>query len=330
MSGFPTQRPRRLRATPALRRLVRETTLGAADLIAPLFVKDGIAEPQPISSMPGHVQHTLESLRKEVAAVAALGIPAVVLFGIPAEKDATGSGADAEDGIVQRALRDLRADVGDGLVLIADLCLDEYTDHGHCGVLDDEGRVDNDRTLERYRSIAVSQANAGAHMVAPSGMMDGQVAAIRGALDDDGRDQVAIMAYAAKFASAFYGPFREAAECAPQFGDRAQYQMDPANADEAVREAQADIAEGADIVMVKPALPYLDVIRAVKQATRFPVAAFSVSGEYAMLKAGAQNGWIDERRVALEMLTGIRRAGADMILTYLAKDIAPILNDGEI
>ena len=327
MSGFPTQRPRRLRATPALGRLVRETTLDAGDLIAPLFVKDGIAEPQPISSMPGQVQHTLESLRKEVAAIATLGIPAVVLFGIPATKDAAGSGADAEDGIVQRALRDLRADVGDDLVLIADLCLDEYTDHGHCGVLDDAGRVENDRTLERYRSIAVSQADSGAHMVAPSGMMDGQVAAIRDALDRAGQTDVAIMAYAAKFASAFYGPFRDAAECAPQFGDRAQYQMDPANADEAVREAQADITEGADIVMVKPALPYLDVIRAVKEATRFPVAAFNVSGEYAMLKAAAQAGWIDEKRVALEILTAIKRAGADIILTYSAVDAARWLQD---
>jgi porphobilinogen synthase len=330
MSGFPIQRPRRLRATPALRRLARETTLGAGDLIAPLFVKEGIAEPQPIASMPGQVQHTLESLRKEVAEIAALGIPAVVLFGIPAAKDAAGSGADADDGIVQRALRDLRSDVGDDVVLIADLCLDEYTDHGHCGVLDESSRVDNDRTLERYRSIAISQGSAGAHVVAPSGMMDGQVGAIRGALDEAGQSDIAIMAYAAKFASAFYGPFREAAECAPQFGDRAQYQMDPANADEAVREAQADIAEGADIVMVKPALPYLDVIRAVKEATRFPVAAFNVSGEYAMLKAAAQNGWLDERRVVAEALTGIRRAGADMILTYFAKDIAPTLNAGEI
>ena len=330
MSGFPTQRPRRLRATPALRRLARETALGPGDLIAPLFVKEGIAEPQPIASMPGQVQHTLESLRKEVAEIATLGIPAVVLFGIPAYKDAVGSPADAEDGIIQRALRDLRSDVGDDLVLIADLCLDEYTDHGHCGVLDDAGRVDNDRTLERYRTIAISQADAGAHVVAPSGMMDGQVAAIRGALDDAGQLDIAIMAYAAKFASAFYGPFRDAAESAPQFGDRSQYQMDPANADEAVREAQTDIAEGADIVMVKPALPYLDVIRAVKEATRFPVAAFNVSGEYAMLKAAAQNGWLDERRVVIEALTGIRRAGADMILTYFAKDIAPTLNAGEI
>jgi porphobilinogen synthase len=328
MSRFPTSRPRRLRATPALRRLARETTVETGDLIAPLFVKEAIAEPQPIASMPGQVQHTLESLRKDVAEIASLGIPAIALFGVPAEKDPTGSQADREDGIVQRALRELRSDVGDDLVLIADLCLDEYTDHGHCGVLTEDGRVDNDSTLERYRSIAVAQANAGAHVVAPSGMMDGQVAAIREALDGAGRDEVAIMAYAAKFASAFYGPFRDAAECAPQFGDRKAYQMDPANADEAVREAQTDIDEGADIVMVKPALPYLDVIRAVKEATRFPLAAYNVSGEYAMLKAAAQNGWLDERRVVLETLTGIRRAGADMILTYFAKDVAHMLDEG--
>jgi porphobilinogen synthase len=303
--------------------------MGVDDLIAPLFVKDGITEPQPIASMPGQVQHTVESLRKDVAEIATLGIPAVMLLGIPAFKDAIGSGADREDGIVQRSLRELRSDVGDDLVLIADLCLDEYTDHGHCGVLDDDGRVDNDQTLERYRSIAVSQADAGAHMVAPSGMMDGQVAAIRSALDGNGRTDVAMMAYAAKFASSFYGPFREAAECAPQFGDRTAYQMDPANADEAIREAQSDIEEGADIVMVKPALAYLDLIRAVKETTRFPLAAYNVSGEYAMLKAAAQNGWLDERRVVIEVLTGIRRAGADMILTYFAKDVAPTLKAGD-
>jgi porphobilinogen synthase len=330
MSRFPTSRPRRLRATPALRRLARETTLSVDGLIAPLFVKEGISEPQPIRSMPGQFQHTLESLRKEVAEIASLGIPAVVLFGVPAEKDATGTQADRADGITQRALRELRSDVGDDVALIADLCLDEYTDHGHCGVLTEDGRVDNDLTLERYRSIAVSQAAAGAHFVAPSGMMDGQVAAIRSALDAAAYDDVAIMAYAAKFASAFYGPFREAAECAPQFGDRTAYQMDPANVDEAVREAIADIDEGADVVMVKPALPYLDVIRAVKDATRFPLAAYNVSGEYSMLKAAAQNGWLDERRSVLESLTGIRRAGADMILTYFAKDAASYLKDGEI
>jgi porphobilinogen synthase len=329
MPRFPIARSRRLRATPALRRLVRETTLGVDDLVAPLFVKEGIADAEPIGSMPGQSQHTLESLRKEVSEIAALGIPAVVLFGVPAEKDGRGSGADREDGIVQRSLRELRSDVGDEVVLIADLCLDEYTDHGHCGVLTGDGRVDNDATLERYRSIAASQAAAGAHIVAPSGMMDGQVAAIRDALDIGGFAETPIMAYAAKFASAFYGPFREAAECAPRFGDRAAYQMDPPNADEAVREVLADVEEGADIVMVKPALPYLDVVRAVREATRVPVAAYHVSGEYSMLKAAAERGWLDERRAIVESLTSIRRAGADIILTYLAKQAAPVLKNGD-
>jgi porphobilinogen synthase len=322
MSTFPAWRARRLRRTPALRRLVAETALSIDDLVAPLFVKEGIDEPQPIPSMPGQSQHTLESLRKEVAEIAALGIPGVILFGVPAGKDARGSGADADDGIVQRALRELGGEAGDDVVLIADLCLDEYTDHGHCGVLTEDGDVDNDATLDRYRSIAVAQADAGAHLVAPSGMMDGQVAAIRGALDDSGHLETPIMAYAAKFASAFYGPFRDAAECAPRFGDRAGYQMDPPNAHEAVREALADIDEGADIVMVKPALPYLDVVRAVADAVRAPVAAYSVSGEYAMLKGAAANGWLDERTAMLEALTSIKRAGADLILTYFAKDAA--------
>ncbi|MGH2784573.1 MAG: porphobilinogen synthase [Actinomycetota bacterium] len=330
MPRFPIARSRRLRATPALRRLVRETTLGVDDLVAPLFVKEGITDPQAISSLPGQSQHTLESLRKEVAEIARLGVPAVVLFGIPAEKDAHGSGADREDGIVQRAVRELRSDVGDEVVLITDLCLDEYTDHGHCGVLTEDGRVDNDATLERYRSIAASQAAAGAHVVAPSGMMDGQVAAIRGALDDGGFADTAIMAYAAKFASSFYGPFRDAAECAPRFGDRASYQMDPPNAAEAVREALADIDEGADIVMVKPALPYLDVVRAVRDAVRVPVAAYNVSGEYAMLKAAAERGWLDEGRAIVESLTAIKRAGADIILTYFATEAAPILKNGDV
>ena len=330
MPRFPTARPRRLRATPALRRLVRETAVGVDDLVAPLFVKSGIAEPQPIPSMPGQSQHSLESLRKEVAEIASLGIKGVILFGIPSVKDPRGSGADDEDGIVQRALRELRSDVGDDVALIADLCLDEYTDHGHCGVLTGDGRVDNDATLERYRSIAISQAAAGAHVIAPSGMMDGQVAAIRSALDGAGATGTTIMAYAAKFASAFYGPFRDAAECAPRFGDRASYQMDPPNADEAVREALADIEEGADVVMVKPALPYLDVIRAVKEATRYPVAAYNVSGEYAMVKAAAERGWLDERRAVAEAIIAIRRAGADLILTYFAKDVATMIKDGEI
>jgi len=306
--------------------LARETTFNADDLVAPLFVKEGISEPHAIASMPGHVQHSLESLRKDVAEIAGLGIPAVILFGIPAQKDALGSQADREDGIIQRALRELRVEVGDDLVLIADLCLDEYTDHGHCGVLDDEGRIDNDTTLARYRSIARAQALAGADMVAPSGMMDGQVGAIRDALDHEGFSDVAILAYAAKFASAFYAPFREAAECAPRTGDRASYQMDPANAGEAIREALADLDEGADIIMVKPALPYLDIVRAIRATTRAPLAAFQVSGEYAAIKAAAGSGWLDERAVMMESLTSIRRAGADFILTYFAKDAARILN----
>jgi porphobilinogen synthase len=307
---------------------MRETTLTPGDLVAPLFVKEGIDEPHPVSSMPGVVQHTLESCRKAIGEIASAGVPAVVLFGIPARKDGRGSGADAADGIVQRALAEAREETGDRLVLIADLCLDEYTDHGHCGVLaSDGGTIDNDATLDRYRSIAVAQAAAGADMVAPSGMMDGQVAAIRGALDDQGHLDTAILSYAAKFASSFYGPFRDAAECAPQFGDRTTYQMDPANVDEAVREVRADIDEGADMVMVKPALPYLDVIRAVKKATGFPLAAYSVSGEYAMLEAASANGWLDRDRALLEMLTGIRRAGADLIITYHALAAARLLND---
>jgi porphobilinogen synthase len=311
-----------MRRTPALRGLVRETELSPRHLIAPLFVKEGIAEPIPIASMPGQHQHTLESLRKEAAEIAGRGVVAFMLFGVPERKDLEGSEAWNPDGIAQRALRELRAELGDDHVLVADLCLDEYTDHGHCGVLDDEGQVDNDATLERYRRIAVAQAEAGAHMVGPSGMMDGQVAAIRDALDQSGHERVGILAYAAKFASSFYGPFREAAECAPRFGDRAGYQMDPPNADEAVREILADIEEGADVVMVKPALPYLDVIRRAKDATHFPMAAYNVSGEYAMVKAASLNGWIDERRAVLEVLTSIRRAGADLVLTYHAKDAA--------
>ncbi|MGZ4143696.1 MAG: porphobilinogen synthase [Actinomycetota bacterium] len=328
MPGFPASRPRRLRRTPALRRLVAETRLAVGDLVAPLFVKEGITEAHPISSMPGHVQHTLESLRKEVVEIASLGVPAVMLFGIPAEKDAVGTQSDREDGIAQRALRELRAEVGSDVVLIADLCLDEYTDHGHCGVLATDGSVDNDATLARYRSIARAQAEAGADLVAPSGMMDGQVGAIRDALDDEGFTGTGILAYAAKFASAFYGPFREAAECAPQFGDRFAYQMDPPNVDEAVREALLDIDEGADVVMVKPALPYLDVVRAIAEETGAPVAAYNVSGEYAMIKAAAANGWLDERKVMLETLIGIKRAGADFVITYFAKEAARTLQEG--
>ena len=317
-----------MRRTPALRSLIRETDLAPRHLIAPLFVKEGIAEPAPIASMPGQSQHTLESLRKEANEIAAKGVVAFMLFGIPARKDPEGSEAWNPNGIGQRGLRVLREELGDDHVVVADLCLDEYTDHGHCGVLDDEGAVDNDRTVELYRRIAVAQADAGADLVAPSGMMDGQVAAIRAALDEGGHGNTGILAYAAKFASSFYGPFREAAECAPRFGDRTGYQMDPPNADEAIREIRQDIEEGADIVMVKPALPYLDVIRRAKEETRFPLAAYNVSGEYAMVKAAAQNGWLDGRRAALEVLTSIRRAGADLILTYHAKEAADWLAEG--
>jgi porphobilinogen synthase len=322
MADFPRSRPRRLRRTPALRALIRETDLAPRHLIAPLFVKEGISEPAPIASMPGQAQHTLESLRKEAVETAGKGVNAFMLFGVPERKDSEGSEAWNPDGIAQRALRMLREELGDDHVVIADLCLDEYTDHGHCGVLDDDGNVDNDETLVRYRRIALAQAEAGSDLIGPSGMMDGQVVALRDELDANGFDRVGIMAYAAKFASAFYGPFRDAAECAPRFGDRSGYQMDPPNADEALREIRTDIDEGADIVMVKPALPYLDVIRRAKDETAFPLAAYNVSGEYAMLKAAIANGWLDERRATLEVLTSIRRAGADLILTYHAKEAA--------
>jgi len=319
--SFPTERPRRLRSRPALRRLARETQIATQDLIYPLFVRDAIDEPQPIAAMPGHHQHTLDSLTREAEAAIRVGVQSFVLFGIPAQKDAQGSEAWADDGIVQRALRRLRDAFGPDALLIADLCLCEYTDHGHCGVLEGAA-VANDRTLELYQRIAVAQAAAGADVIAPSGMMDGQVGAIRSVLDRQGFTDRAILAYAAKYASAFYGPFREAAGSTPRFGDRRGYQMDPANAREAVREARLDVDEGADIVMVKPALAFLDVIRAVADSTDVPVAAYNVSGEYAMVKAAAANGWIDERRVLREILLGIRRAGAQMILTYHAKEVA--------
>jgi porphobilinogen synthase len=322
---FPLSRPRRLRRTSVLRELARETRLSRRDLVAPLFVKEGIAEPVPISSMPGHHQHTLESLRKEAAELAGLGVPALLLFGVPAHKDAEGSQAWAPEGIVQRALRALAADLGDEVALVGDLCLCEYTDHGHCGLLRDGGSVANDATLERYARIAVAQAEAGAAVIAPSGMMDGQVGAIRAALDEAGLADTAILAYAAKYASGLYGPFREAAEGAPRFGDRSGYQMDPGNADEALREVALDVAEGADLVMVKPALAYLDVLWRVKQASGLPTAAYHVSGEYAMVKAAAERGWVDGERVMLEVLTGIRRAGADLVVTYFAREAAPLL-----
>jgi len=324
-AGYPVTRPRRLRRTPALRALVAETSLRPGQLVLPVFVKEGIGEPHPVGSMPGVVQHTRDSLRKAAAEAVTAGVGGLVLFGVPAAKDARGSAADDPDGILALALRDLAAEVGDATVLMSDLCLDEYTDHGHCGVLTGSGEVDNDATLERYRSIAVAQAAAGAHVVAPSGMMDGQVGAIRAALDVGGYPDVAICAYSAKFASAFYGPFRDAAECAPQFGDRASYQQDPRSAD-ALREVALDLAEGADIVMVKPALAYLDVISQVAALSPVPVAAYQVSGEFAMVEAAAAHGWVDRDRVIDETVTAIRRAGASIILTYWAAELARRLN----
>jgi porphobilinogen synthase len=321
-AGFPQVRPRRLRRTAAMRRLVAETSVRPADLIQPLFVKEGISEPQPVASMPGVHQHTRESLRKAAAAAVDAGAGGLILFGIPASKDARGSAADSPAGIVQLALGDLAADLGSDTVLMADLCLDEYTDHGHCGILTPAGEVDNDATLERYASIALAQARAGAHVVAPSGMMDGQVAAIRAALDTGGFGEVAICAYAAKYASAFYGPFRDAAECAPQFGDRASYQQDHGSPAEALREVLLDVDEGADMVMVKPALAYLDVISLVARSVQVPVAAYQVSGEYAMVEAAAASGWLDRERVIAETLTAIKRAGAGIILTYWATEMA--------
>ncbi len=296
-----------------------ETRLSVDDLIVPLFVREGIDHPQEISSLPGVFQHTRESLRKEVHELAQLGVPAVILFGVPASKDAEGSGAWDPEGIVQVALRDLRADMGDDLVLMADLCLDEYTDHGHCGVVDDQGRVDNDATIDLYAQVAIAQAEAGADVVAPSGMMDGQVAAIRDALDEDEFAEVAILAYGAKYASALYGPFRDAVDVTiAGGGDRKAYQQDPRNAREALEEIRADLAEGADMVMVKPALAYLDILATARAEVDVPLAAYHVSGEYAMVKAAAERGWIDGPAVMLEHLMAIRRAGADMILTYAA------------
>jgi porphobilinogen synthase len=317
---------RRLRRTPALRRLVAETVLTPDDFIAPLFVREGIDEPQPIVSLPGVVQHTRDSVVKEARRLSYLGVPAAIVFGVPATKDATGSQAWHHDGIAQVALRDLRDELGDSMVLMADLCLDEYTDHGHCGVLTSDGDVDNDATVELYAKVALAQAEAGVDVCAPSGMMDGQVAAIRGALDNGGFTDVAILAYAAKYASALYGPFRDAVDVQiVGGGDRKGYQQDPRNRREALAEITLDLDEGADIVMVKPALAYLDIIAAARELTDVPLAAYHVSGEYAMLKAAAERGWIDGTAVAVEHLTAIKRAGADMILTYLAGEICEVL-----
>ncbi|MGI8807609.1 MAG: porphobilinogen synthase [Acidimicrobiales bacterium] len=324
--SYPARRMRRLRRTPALRRLVAETRLSVDDLVAPLFVREGIEAPRPIASMPGVVQHTRESLRKEVRALADLGVPAVILFGIPAAKDHDGSAAWDPAGIAQRAVADVRDEVGEELVVMADLCLDEYTVSGHCGVLAADGTVDNDATLGLYARAAVAQAEAGADVVAPSGMMDGQVAAIRAALDSTGHLSTAILAYAAKFASPLYGPFREAVDVQiAGGGDRRAYQEDFRNPREALLEVALDVAEGADMVMVKPAVTYLDVIAAVRARVDVPVAAYHVSGEFSMLKAAAERGWIDGPAVALEQLTAVKRAGADVILTYLARELAESL-----
>jgi porphobilinogen synthase len=322
--AFPDIRPRRLRRTPALRRLVSETDVAAHQLVLPLFVREGATEPTPIASMPGVVQHTRDTLKKAAAEAVAAGLGGVVLFGIPEHKDALGSGAIDPHGILNLAITDVVAEVGDQLTVISDLCLDEFTDHGHCGVLDPDGNVDNDRTLEAYAAMAVAQAAAGVDLVGPSGMMDGQVGVVRQALDAEHCTGTGILAYSAKYASAFYGPFREAVDSSLQ-GDRRTYQQDPANRVEGVREALLDVAEGADIVMVKPALGYLDVISDVREAVDVPVAAYNVSGEYAMVEAAAANGWIDREAAILETLTSIRRAGADIVLTYWALEAAQLL-----
>ena len=323
--GFPETRPRRLRRTPALRRLVAETSLEARQLVLPVFVREGASEPTPIGSMPGVVQHTRDSLRKAAAEAAELGLGGIMLFGVPTRKDAVGSGALDPDGILNVAIRDVVAEVGDALPVMADLCLDEFTDHGHCGVLTPSGVVDNDATLEGYAEMALAQAAAGVDLVGPSGMMDGQVGVIRAALDSAGHQDVAILAYSVKYASAFYGPFREAVDSSLQ-GDRRTYQQDGGNVVEGVREARLDVEEGADLVMVKPALAYLDVVRAVREAVDVPVAAYNISGEYAMVEAAAAHGWIDRDAAILETLTSIRRAGADVILTYWAAEVAARLS----
>ncbi len=322
---FPARRLRRLRRTPVLRDLVAETTLDVDDLVAPLFVAEGLDAPRPIASLPGHGQHTRDSLRAEVRRLTDLGVRSVILFGLPATKDARGSAASDPDGIVQVALRDLRDDHGDAVCLMADLCLDEYTDHGHCGVLRADGSVDNDATLDRYAHVAIVQADAGADVVAPSGMMDGQVGAIRTALEGSGHTDTVILAYAAKYATALYGPFRDAVDVTIAHGDRRAYQQDLRNRREAAAEVLADVAEGADMVMVKPALSCLDVIADVASLVDVPVAAYHVSGEYAMVKAADERGWLDGTAVALEHLTAIRRAGADVVLTYFAAEAAEAL-----
>jgi porphobilinogen synthase len=326
--SFPDVRPRRLRRSPALRRLVEETRVAPAELVLPLFLKEGLTEPRAISSLPGVVQHSRESLRKAAHEAVSAGVGGLMLFGVPdnANKDETGSAGLDPNGILNVGIRDLIAEVGNDTVVMSDLCLDEFTSHGHCGVLAPDGSVDNDATLDIYAQMAVAQAEAGAHMVGPSGMMDGQIGVVRRALDQAGYQDISVLAYAAKFAGAFYGPFREAVESTLQ-GDRRQYQQDPPNIREALREVDLDVAEGADIVMVKPALPYLDVIAAVHDRVTIPVAAYQVSGEYAMVEAAAANGWIDRTRVIIESLTSIKRAGAQITLTYWATEAAQLLRN---
>jgi porphobilinogen synthase len=324
--SFPDVRPRRLRRSPALRRLVEETRVSPAELVLPLFVKEGLVKPRPISSLPGVVQHSRESLRKAAHEAVRAGVGGLMLFGVPTTRDAVGSGGTDPDGILNVAIRDVVAEVGDATVIMSDLCLDEFTSHGHCGVLADDGSVDNDATLAVYADMAVAQAAAGAHVLGPSGMMDGQVGVVRRALDAAGFVDTSVLAYAVKYASAFYGPFREAVESTLE-GDRRTYQQDPANLRESLREVDLDIAEGADMVMVKPALPYLDVIAAVRDRVDVPVAAYQVSGEYAMVEAAAANGWLDRERVMLETLTSIKRAGAQITLTYWATEAARLLRD---
>jgi porphobilinogen synthase len=323
---FPSHRPRRLRRTAALRRMVSETTIRPEQLILPMFVKEGLTEPVALASMPGVLQHNRDSLRKAAVEAVQAGVGGLMLFGVPAQHDAVGSGATDPDGILNVALRDVRSEVGDSTVLMSDLCLDEFTDHGHCGVLDVHGNVDNDATLEIYAEMAIAQARAGAHVLGPSGMMDGQVGVIRGALDDAGFVDTGILAYSAKYASAFYGPFRDAVD-SQLTGDRKAYQQDPGNIRESLREVQLDLTEGADMVMVKPALAYLDVIRATAEISDVPVAAYLVSGEYSMIEAAAANGWLDRRRTIMEALTSIRRAGADIVLTYWAAEVANWLRE---
>ena len=321
---FPYVRPRRLRSTPAMRRLVAETRLHPAELILPLFVREGVSEPVPISAMPGVVQHTRDTLRKAAVEAAEAGLGGLMLFGVPTVQDAVGSEGTNPDGILQKAIRDVVSEVGDSLVVMSDLCLDEYTDHGHCGVLAADGSVDNDATLARYAEMAVVQADAGVHLVGPSGMMDGQIGVVRRALDEAGHLDTGILAYTAKYASAFYGPFREAVGSSLK-GDRKSYQQDPANARESLRELAQDLAEGADLVMVKPAMAYLDILRQVADLSPVPVSAYQVSGEYSMVEAAAANGWIDRERTILETLTSIRRAGASQILTYWAVEAAAMV-----